>query len=211
MSGHSIPGSARLHRPDAARRETGRHQRQFAYEGIRMTELRVTGLTAAALGTGIAFAGPATAQTLDVTIDIPRLRVAEYHRPYVAVWLEKTGAPARTLSVWYDFDMRNNEGTRWLRDMRQWWRTSGRSLRLPADGVSSATRAPGTHRLGFRAGHGAMPQLTPGNYVLYVEAAREVGGREVVRIPFTWPARGPVNAQAAGSSELGTVRLSIRR
>ena len=42
--------------------------------------------------TGAAFAAlaaPAAAQSIDLTVTIPRLSVAEYHRPYVAIWLEK--------------------------------------------------------------------------------------------------------------------------
>jgi len=176
-----------------------------------MTQLRITGLTAAAIGAGGMFASPAGAQTIDLSVEIPRLRVAEYHQPYVAIWLEKDGATPRTLAVWYDDDMRGNEGTKWLRDMRQWWRTSGRSMSFPADGVSSATKAPGTHRVSFTAGRGGMPRLTPGNYTLVIEAAREVGGRELLRLPFTWNGSATATARAAGSNELGAVSLTIRR
>ena len=84
--------------------------------------------TGIALGAMGAIAVPAAAQTMDVTVTIPRLNVAEYHRPYVAMWIEKAGATPRTISIWYDFDMKDNEGTKWLRDVRQWWRMSGRSL-----------------------------------------------------------------------------------
>ena len=45
--------------------------------------IALTGVTA--LG---AAAGPALAQTMDVTVTIPRLSVAEYHKPYVAIWIE---------------------------------------------------------------------------------------------------------------------------
>jgi hypothetical protein len=172
-------------------------------------QIRLTGLTVTALGTGALVAAPAAAQTLDVTVTIPRLSVAEYHRPYVAIWLEKEGAAPRTLAVWYDFDMRANEGTKWLRDVRQWWRASGRSMSFPADGVTGATRAPGTHKVSFTAGKGAMPALSGGKYTLVVEAAREVGGRELLRLPFSWPAAATATAQ--GSSELGAVRLTVRR
>lgn len=45
-----------------------------------------------------AVAAPAGAGTITVTI--PRLNVAEYHRPYVAVWVEPAGGgAARTLAV----------------------------------------------------------------------------------------------------------------
>lgn len=164
--------------------------------------------------TGLPLAGlaavPATAQTLDLSVTIPRISTAEYHAPYVAIWLEKAGAPARTLAVWYDYDNRENGGKKWLTDVRTWWRASGRSLTLPADGVSGATRPPGTHRVAFTAGKGAMPALTPGEYTLVIEASRELGGREVLRLPFQWPARGAARATAAGKDELGAVALTVR-
>src|SRR3546814_9844107 len=102
-------------------------------------------------------------------------------RSYVAVWIEKEGAKARTVAVWYDHDMKANEGTKWLRDVRQWWRAAGRAMTFPANGITGATRAPGAHKISFtRAQLGAA---APGQYTLVIEAAREVGGRELLRIP----------------------------
>lgn len=172
------------------------------------TRILVAGSTA---GIGFALAAPALAAdpaTMDVTIAIPRLKVAEYHKPYVAIWVEKAGAKAKTVAVWYDHDMKANEGTKWLRDVRQWWRASGRSLTFPAKGVTGATRAPGAHKIAFsRAQLGAT---APGQYTLVVEAAREVGGRELLRIPFTWPAKAGSGGRAAGKTELGAVTVSFR-
>lgn len=162
--------------------------------------------------TGAAFAGlatPAAAQSIDLTVTIPRLSVAEYHRPYVAIWLEKAGAPAKTLAVWYDHDMKDNEGTKWLRDVRQWWRASGRGLSFPADGITGATKAPGTHKVSF--GADALGKLEAGDYTLLVEAAREVGGRELVKLPFSWPPKPGQAASAAGSEELGAVSATFKR
>lgn len=161
-------------------------------------------------GLSAALAAPAMAApgTMDVTVNIPRLKVAEYHRPYVAIWVEKDGAAAKTVAVWYDHDMKANEGTKWLRDVRQWWRVSGRSLSFPADGITGATRAPGTHKVSFtRAQLGAT---APGQYTLVIEAAREVGGRELLRIPFTWPAKAGAGGRAEGKTELGAVSVSFR-
>lgn len=45
---------------------------------------------------------PAYAATLDINVEIPKLNVAEYHRPYVAVWLEGADQKvAANLAVWY--------------------------------------------------------------------------------------------------------------
>lgn len=167
--------------------------------------LMLTGLPIAAIA-----AGPAAAQTLDLTLEIPRMKVAEYHAPYVAVYLESAGAPAKTLSVWYDYDNRENGGKKWLADVRQWWRASGRSLTLPASGISGATRAPGAQKLSFANGRGPLGSLSAGQYSLVVEAAREVGGREVVRVPFSWPPKSGQKVTVAGKSELGAVTLSFR-
>ena len=32
------------------------------------------------------------------------------------------------LAVWYDLKQKDNEGTKWLKDMRQWWRAAGPEL-----------------------------------------------------------------------------------
>lgn len=153
----------------------------------------------------------AWAAEVQLKLDIPRLNVAEYHRPYVAVWLEKAGEPgaAAQLAVWYDLKKPNNGGTKWLRDMRQWWRQGGRALSLPADGVSGATRAPGEAMLQLDK-HPALASLPAGNYELVVEAAREAGGREVLRLPMSWPVKAAQQAKAQGEHELGAVQLSIK-
>ena len=77
------------------------------------------------------------AAELDISVEIPAMSVAEYHNPYVAIWLENNASKDVTnLAVWYDTEMRNKKGEKWLKDMRQWWRRSGRSLdmqvRLPS-------------------------------------------------------------------------------
>ncbi len=159
----------------------------------------------ATLAAGTALAGDAT-----VTIDIPRFNVAEYHRPYVAFWIEsEDGAKLTNLAVWYDTKLKNDEGTKWLKDMRQWWRRTGRELTMPAEGLSSPTRAPGTHDLTFDLAAAPLKGLTPGKYQLVVEAAREVGGRELLRVPFEWPAAANTEASVKGEHEIGSVKLKI--
>ena len=90
----------------------------------------------------------ALAADLSVKIEIPRLNVAEYHRPYVAMWIERSNqSVAANLAVWFDLKQKNNDGTKWLKDLRQWWRRSGRELAMPVDGLSGATRAAGEHQV----------------------------------------------------------------
>ncbi|CAG2159216.1 DUF2271 domain-containing protein [Cupriavidus numazuensis] len=169
----------------------------------RLLTVTLSGMAAVPL------AGPAFAADMNVKVEIPRLNVAEYHRPYVAVWVERADqSPAATLAVWYD--VKNKEGTKWLKDMRQWWRKAGRDLQMPADGISGATRAPGEHTLTFTDGKAPLGKLPAGNYQLVVEAAREVGGRELLRVPFTWPPQSAQTARAKGEHELGGVTVDLK-
>lgn len=164
----------------------------------------------------------ANAAELSVTLAIPKLDVAEYHKPYVAIWIENNRTKAVTnLAVWYDTEMRNNEGEKWLKDMRQWWRRTGRTLQMPVDGVTGATKGPGQHSLQFRVGAQPLNALEAGDYTLRVEAAREVGGRELLNLPFSWPLSasandasrtrtGGISVTQSGTEELGSVALHIK-
>ena len=152
------------------------------------------------------------AADLEVSVEIPRVNVAEYHRPYVAMWIERPDQTvAANLAVWYDQQTGKAEkGTTWLKDLRQWWRKTGRDLTMPVDGVSGATRPPGVHPIVFRGAKGPLSKLEPGAYHLVVEASREVGGRELLRLPFQWPAKNAQPSQAQGRHELGQVQLTVK-
>ena len=108
---------------------------------------------------------------------MPRLDVAEYHRPYVAIWIENPDqSVAADLAVWYDV-AREQRRHRMAQDMRQWWRRSGRNQQFPVDGVSGATKPAGKHALAFNAAAKPLAQLKPGQYAV------------VVKRPAGWRAR----------------------
>jgi len=151
--------------------------------------------------------GTAEAADLSLSVEIPQLPVAEYHRPYVAIWIEGPDqAIAANLAVWYQV---RGDHTKWLPDLRQWWRRGGRDLKVPVDGLTGATRPVGQHLLKFDATQAPLTGLKPGQYAVVVEAVREVGGREAVRIPFEWPIKAAKRQTASGSKELGAVALSL--
>ena len=171
--------------------------------------MRVT-LTIALSGL-LATAPAAYAASLDVNVEVPKLNVAEYHRPYVAVWIEDAGQKAAAnLSVWYQQGSNSEgHGTKWLPDLRQWWRKSGRNLQVPVDGVTGPTRPVGKHALSFNGNQPQLRNLPAGQYTLVVEAAREVGGRELLKVPFEWKGK-PSNGNAQGKTELGKVTLAAK-
>ena len=158
------------------------------------------------------FAGAsAFAADINITVEIPRIDASEYHRPYVAVWIENPDqSVAANLAVWYmQKDTQEGAGTKWLADLRQWWRRSGRDQTMPIDGVSGATRPVGQHQLKFDAASAPLSTLAPGKYALIVEATREVGGRELLRIAFDWPIVEAVHLEAKGEHELGSVKFDL--
>ncbi|MCH8500839.1 MAG: DUF2271 domain-containing protein [Aliidiomarina sp.] len=178
-----------------------------------MVRLTHQACLAAFVGTLSLSASAEAIPSMTLDIEIPRLAVAEYHRPYVAIWLaDERHQAVANLNVWYDISMANQEGETWLKDLRQWWRRSGRTLDLPVDGVSGATRAPGVHQVSFTqmAGDGTVfAQLPPGQYFIHVEAVREVGGREMLSFPVTFPLSTNTYSQQ-GQHELGKVQLTIQ-
>ncbi len=150
---------------------------------------------------------PAWSAEAQLSLELPRLNVAEYHRPYVAVWAERAGEPAISLAVWYDQKKANNAGAKWLPDLRQWWRKSGRELSMPMDGVSGATRAVGEHKLNLSKNLAALPA---GKYEVVVEVSREAGGREVQRMPLQLPIGSASQVAVQGEHELGALSLSVK-
>jgi hypothetical protein len=177
-------------------------------KSLKSSRLKIV-LATLLMGTSVpVFAAP---KEFVVEIEVPRIAVAEYHRPYVAGWVEDvSGKTVSHLLVWYDQKKRDNAGKKWLPDMKTWWRKGGRSLTVPADGVSGATRAPGRATVATPAAASPLAKLPAGQYNFVVEAAREGGGREVVKAPFAWKPGGTISATAKGTGEVGAVSLASR-
>jgi hypothetical protein len=152
----------------------------------------------------------ASAGALSIQVDIPQQSTAEYHKPYVVGWVEdSTGAAAANVFIWYDVKKRDNAGQKWLKDLRTWWRKSGRDL-TSTDGFSGATRSPGRQTLSLDTNATALKALKPGSYVFVVEASREGGGHDLVKVPLNWNPAKAASGAAKGTGELGDVRVSYK-
>lgn len=172
-----------------------------------------------------AFAGVASAAEMNISVELPKLEVAEYHRPYVAMWIEREDQSfVANFSLWYKEQRGGGPGgapgggaregggeggTKWLNELRTWWRKNGREQTFPIDGVTGPTKPAGIQQVKFAGDKAPLASLAPGKYRLVVEAAREGGGREVVRVPFEWPAKSAQSLTGKGTSELGTVALNV--
>src|SRR5689334_6803813 len=158
-------------------------------------------------------AGVASAAEMNVAVELPKLDVAEYHRPYVAMWIEREDQSfVANFSVWYQ-EKRGGGGeggTKWLNELRTWWRKNGREqASFPIDGVTGPTKPAGIQQLKFAGDKAPFASLAAGKYRVVVEAARENAGREVVRVPFEWPARSAQSQSNKGTTELGTVAVNV--
>jgi hypothetical protein len=168
-------------------------------------------------------AGVASASEMNVAVELPRLDVAEYHRPYVAIWIEREDQSfVANLSVWYEEKKGRAPGSaggpgpgggeggvKWLNELRTWWRKNGREQTFPIDGITGPTKPAGIHQLKFTGDKAPLASLAPGKYRLVVEAARENAGREVVRVPFEWPTKSTQSLSGKGTTELGTIAVNV--
>jgi hypothetical protein len=63
---------------------------------------------------------PAFSADLTLKLQLPRMDIAEYHRPYVAAWIERASDQSYTgnVALWYDVNKRDNGGAKWLKEVR---------------------------------------------------------------------------------------------
>ncbi len=137
-----------------------------------------------------------------VEYQVPAHNVAEYRRPYAALWITDGDKHlVRQLVV-------HGDSLRWLREVPLWWRRHGRHDESAIDGLARPTPAPGQHMVVWDGRDDRGRKVPEGNYVLHLEAAREHGGRELVTVPFMLNGEA-FERQVQGEKELGRVRVSF--
>ncbi|CAB4705379.1 unannotated protein [freshwater metagenome] len=101
--------------------------------------------------------------------------------PYIAVWVEDSrGNLVQTISAWYQQTPR---GLRYLNHLRSWYTQYTESGAEPT--ISGATRGPGTYTVAWDGTGLAGKPVAQGDYVLFVEAAREQGPYSFTSTPVT--------------------------
>lgn len=150
---------------------------------------------------GSLLAGPVQAQTVDISLQLPVIKSSQYKRPYVAVWVERKGErrALTTLAVWH-------EDEKWLKDIRRWWRKAGR-YSADVDGVTGATRAPGTYKLSWN-GKNSNGEALSGEFLICLEAVREHGNRTLIK-QIVRLGDGAQTYTIAAGDELGPVTVKV--
>lgn len=140
------------------------------------------------------FSSQAAANKLTVDFELPTFDTADYHKPYVAIWVESK-EQKETLLLWH---LKKRKQDKWLVDIRRWWRKLGRYDETP-DGVTGATKGPGKYSETFE-----IKDLD--KFTLLIEVVREDGGRSLLKqkIDFN-DAKQSYRIKA--SKELGNVNI----
>ncbi|ASF15386.1 hypothetical protein NUITMVS3_32330 [Shewanella xiamenensis] len=144
------------------------------------------------------------APKMTVDLTLPEITEGQYHRPYVAVWVEDAkGQTVKTISLWVW-----DEGHKWLKDIRRWWRKAGREDMSFVDGIASATRPAGHYKINWDLKDDAGKPLVPASYTVFIEVVREHGGRDLVRQNFDLSA-GDFTAQLPATTETGVIDIRL--
>lgn len=137
---------------------------------------------------------------LQLQLELPA-HASQAKRPYVSAWLSHNGQ-------WQAQLLLLGEQPRWYNELRSWWRQIGQQSQQNYDQLAGATRKPGLHQFVWNARLADGRPLPAGDYILHLEAAREGGGREQLKLPLYWPLTHPLVVQ--GQHELGQVRIDAR-
>jgi hypothetical protein len=120
--------------------------------------------------------------------------------PYIAVWVETaTGEFVDTISLWYS----SGENERYLSDMRSWMSSSGGTDRS----MSGATRTAGSYSVVWDGKDASGQKMPQGEYLFFIECAREKGPYEVISQPLTIAAV-PASASPSGKGEISKVLMT---
>lgn len=165
------------------------------------------------------------AVSLSLSIELPAQGPSS-KRPYVSVWIQPDPSVPSSNIVAANTPLQQQllllgEQVRWYPELRSWWRAikpllpgsaeqQQQQLQQMVDQWAGATRKAGVHQFDWPARRADGQPLTPGAYQLLVEAAREGGGRELVKLKLRWPLATGQQLQARGQHELGLVELQVR-
>lgn len=124
--------------------------------------------------------------------------------PYIAVWVEDSrGSLVQTISAWYQ---QTSKGLRYLNHLRSWYTQYTESGVEPT--TSGATRGPGTYAVAWDGTGLDGKPVAQGDYVLFVEAAREQGPYSFTSIPITFGTSG-FGVTLAADGELSALTAEI--
>lgn len=100
------------------------------------------------------------------------------HRPFAAIWVEnEKKVLVRNLALWYN-------KTKWIPDLKNWYRINGDSFKANKENfasVTGATRNPGKYTIKWDGKDDKGVYVAQGKYTIMIETSKEHGTDEIIR------------------------------
>ena len=129
------------------------------------------------------------------------------HRPFAAIWVEDDKkVPVRNLALWYN-------KTRWLPDLRNWYKINSTKFKANQDhyaSVTGATRNPGKYTIKWDGKNDKGDFVAQGNYTIIIESAKEHGSNEIIRQQMEFK-KVAKKATQKGNVEISNVTFDFRK
>ncbi|RZK43927.1 MAG: DUF2271 domain-containing protein [Pedobacter sp.] len=129
------------------------------------------------------------------------------HRPFAAIWVENEKRQSvRNLALWYN-------KTKWLPDLRNWYRINGERFKANKESytsVTGATRSPGKYAIKWDGKDDNGNYVPQGKYTIHIESAKEQGTDEIIRQPLELK-KTALKVTQAGNVEVSNVSFEFRK
>ncbi len=113
---------------------------------------------------------------LSIDFNIPEMDISEYAAPYFTLWItDEKRKLVRSLLMLGD-------SVRWQEENYVWWRRYGRKEPILVDAISEPSRNPGHYSIVWDGFDDFGQAVCQGNYTLHVEASREHGKHQLVKM-----------------------------
>ncbi|RZL47985.1 MAG: DUF2271 domain-containing protein [Pedobacter sp.] len=129
------------------------------------------------------------------------------HRPFAAIWVENENKVAiRNLALWYN-------KTKWIPDLKNWYRINGESFKASKENyasVTGATRNPGKYTIKWDGKNDKGEYVPQGKYTIIIETSKEHGTDEIIRQSMEFK-KAAKKATNAGNVEISNVTFDFHK
>lgn len=143
---------------------------------------------------------------LSITFELNSI-AGNTHRPFAAIWVEnESKRSVRNLALWYN-------KTKWIPDLRNWYRINGDSFKADKANyasVTGATRSPGKYTIKWDGKDDKGNFVPQGNYTIIIESSKEHGTDEIIRQTMELK-KAAKKITVAGNVEISNVTFEFRK
>ncbi len=139
-----------------------------------------------------------------VKYSVPEIDISDYEYPYIVAWVtDAENKPVKHLLMLGD-------SPRWIEENYVHWRRVGRKQPAVIDHVARPTKPPGVYDIEWDGVDDHGRPVEQGEYILHIEASREHGGHQYVKLPVNLSNTADVWTVDPGS-ELGKISIDFSK